>query len=138
MIKSAESLLLSLRSLVQTDEDEIWIDSETKSFHRVRLIMELDLHIPFPPNEPSVFGLLYYLNKEGYIVLEPHEEYLTLTYRAFYYEEFKRDERRTFFRRSVLIPILISLTTNALIFLVQQTGLSVLSLLSQWLQGTGQ
>lgn len=138
MIKNAESLLKSLRSLVRTDEDEIWIDSDTKTFHRLRLAAESDTLIPFPPNESSVFGLLHYLHKEGFIILDSQEEYLTLTYKAFYYEEFNRNERLTFIKRSVLIPIFLSLATNALLFFTQQTGASLLSLLKQWILGPGQ
>lgn len=138
MIKSAESLLKSLRTLVRTDEDEIWIDNHTKTFHRLRIITEADTCIPFPQNEPSVLGLIYYLQNEGFIVLDSREEYLTLTYKAFYYEEFNRDERLTFIKRSFLIPIFISLATNALLFLTQQTGASLLALLKQWILGPGQ
>lgn len=138
MIKNAESLLKSLRTLVRTDEDEIWIDNDTKTFHRLRFVTESDTCIPFPPNEPSVLGLIYYLRNEGYIVLDHREEYLTLTYKAFYYEEFNRDECLTFIKRSVLIPIFLSLATNALLFFTQQTGASLLSLLKQWILGPGQ
>lgn len=137
MIKNAKTLLFDLRSLVNTDEDEIWIDSNAKTFHRLHLATEPDTFIPFPSGEPSVLGLLRYLSKEGYIILDSQEEYLTLTYKAFYYESFVRDERRAFIRHSVLIPIFITLASNAVLFLIQQTGSSVLSLLMQWLRLLG-
>ena len=134
MLKNALSLMRSLRKIVLTDEDEIWIDYDNKFFKRVRLTCECDLEFPFPPDEPSVIGLLKYLQEGGYIVLSSDIEYLTLTYKAFYYESLRHDERLLFIRHSVLVPIFLSLATNALIYLIQVSGTPLISLLQQWLQ----
>lgn len=134
MFKNALSLLKSLRKIVLTDEDEIWVDYENKFFKRVRLVTEEDSEFPFPENESSVVGLLRYLREEGYIVISPDMEYLTLTYKAFYYEELQAEIIRLFILRSVVVPIAISIATNLFIYLIQETGAPLQLLLQRWLQ----
>ncbi len=114
MIHSAYKLLKSLINLVETDEDEIWIDYENKRFERVHDDTKPDFGCSFPPKEPSVKGLLDYLQENGYIIMEGYNEYCTLTYKALYYKQIVRNERLRYFLCSVFVPIILSVITSIL------------------------
>lgn len=131
MFKNALSLMKKLRKIVLTDEDEIWIDYENKTFKRVRLAAEQELELPFPSHEYSTIGLLKYLHQGGYIVISSDNEYLTLTYKAFYYERIHRAETIQYIKRSILVPIFLTLTTNFILFLIKTAGITGISQLFQ-------
>lgn len=138
MFKNALKLMRQLRSLAINDSDEIWIDHENKTFSRVHDANGPIREVPFPENEASVSGLLYYLQDEGLIKIESNEEYLSLTYKAFYYEKIRNYERTQFVLKSVLVPIAVTLATNFVLLLMQAAGMSLLSLLQQLLQRLAQ
>lgn len=138
MFKNALKLMRQLRSLVINDSDEIWIDHENKTFSRVHDANGPIREVPFPENEASVSGLLYYLQDEGLIKIESNEEYLSLTYKAFYYEKIRSYERTQFVLKSVLVPIAVTLATNFVLILMQAARMSLLSLLQQLLQRLAQ
>lgn len=138
MFKNALKLMRQLRSLAINDSDEIWIDHENKTFSRVHDANGPIREVPFPENEASVSGLLYYLQDEGLIIIESNEEYLSLTYKAFYYEKIRNYERTQFVLKSVLVPIAVTLATNFVLLLMQAAGMSLLSLLQQLLQRLAQ
>lgn len=130
MFSNAFNLMKLLRSLAKNDQDLIWIDWDNYVFCRSG--SDPSANVPFPSGEPSVRGLLKFLDSEGYIMVK--ENYCRLTYKAFYYEKIHRSETISFIKRSVLVPIFITLATNFLLFLIQATGARCISLLLQWLQ----
>lgn len=138
MFKNALKLMRQLRSLVVNDSDEIWIDYENKTFSRVHDANGPICEVPFPENEASVSGLLYYLQDEGLIRIEPNEEYLSLTYKAFYYEKLHRSETISYIKKSVLVPIFLTLATNFILFLIHLIGLFDISPLLQLLRQLAQ
>ena len=131
MFKNALSLMKKLRKIVLTDEDEIWIDYKNKTFKRVRLVTEQELELPFPSHEYSTIGLLKYLQQEGYVVISSNGEYLTLTYKAFYYEKIHFSETIQYIKRSILVPIFLTLATNFILFLIKTAGITGISQLFQ-------
>lgn len=138
MFKNALKLMRQLRSLVINDSDEIWIDHENKTFSRVHDANDSIREVPFPKNEASVSGLLYYLQDEGFIKIESNEEYLSLTYKAFCYEKLHRSERIAYIKKSVLVPIFLTLATNFILFLIHLAGALDISPLLQLLRRLAQ
>lgn len=114
MIHNAYKLMKSLRSIVNDDDDEIWIDYEHKMFQKVREANQPERSSPFPSNEPSVQGLLKNLRDEGYITLDNLGEYCSLTYKALYYEQIVRHDRIQYLLRSIFVPIILSIITSIL------------------------
>ena len=131
MFKNALSLLKKLRKIVLTDEDEIWIDYKNETFERVQIITDQKLKFQFPAHEPSIAGLLNYLHQEGYIVMSSDNRYLTLTYKAFYYERIHLTETIQYIKRSILVSIFLTLTTNFILFLIKTAGITGISQLFQ-------
>lgn len=134
MIKSAYSLMKSLLHLVSSDQDLIWIDYENCKFIRVHDGSEPELSVAFPPGEPSIRGLLKLLHDGGFIILQNHNEYCTLTYKSFYYDEFRREEVASFWKRSIWIPLAVAVLGNIAVEIFKATAPLVSLLLQQWLQ----
>lgn len=134
MIKSAYSLMKSLLQLVSSDEDIIWIDYDNCKFFRARDGAESEKSLPFPSKEPSVRGLLKLLHDDGFIILQNRYEYCTLTYKAFYFNEFRKEEIALFWKRSVWIPFAVAVLGNIVVEIFKATAPSVLLLLQQWQQ----
>ena len=109
--------MMSLKKLASCDTDEIWIDYEHKLFVKVYEGSAPEVSLPFPENEPSVSGLLVNLSDEGYLKFES-EEYITLTYKAFYHSQIIRQERVRYFLRSVFVPIILAFITTLITNLV--------------------
>lgn len=126
MIRNAYKLLKSLKSIVNTDEDEIWIDYENKRFELVHDERMSSRGFSFPSKEPSVKGLLDYLCENGYIVMEQNNEYCKLTYKALYYNQIIRNERIRYFLHSIFVPITLSVITSILTTALLPELLSVL------------
>lgn len=114
MLHSAYKLLKSLKNIVSTDEDEIWVDYENKRFELVHDDGKPSIGLSFPSKEPSVKGLLDYLCENGYIVMEQNDEYFKLTYKALYYNQIVRNERIRYFLHSIFVPIILSVITSIL------------------------
>lgn len=114
MIHNAYKLMEKLKRLVDTDDDQIWIDYKTKTFHKVHDATTTDVSFPFPKNEPSVQGLLKNLRDEGYIIIEEDGEYCSLTYKSLYYEQIKRSNLIRYFFRSIFVPVLLAFITTVI------------------------
>lgn len=112
--------MMSLKKLAFYDTDEIWIDYEHKRFVKVHDLSMPEVSLPFPKNEPSVSGLLKNLSDEGFLEFES-EEYITLTYKSFYYSQIVRQERVRYFLRSVFVPIIVAFITTLITNLVSPT-----------------
>ncbi len=133
MIKSAYSLMKSLLQLVSSDQDMIWIDYGNCKFSRIRDGSESEKSLPFPPKEPSVRGLLKLLHDDGFIILQNRCEHCTLTYKAFYYDEFREEEAALFWKRSVRIPFAVAVLGNIAVEILKAAAPSVWLLLQQYL-----
>lgn len=114
MIRSAYKLMKLLNTIVDNDEDDIWIDYERNLFSDVKEANQPKTIRPFPRNEPSVAGLLKLLKDDGYITIDPLEEYCQLTYKSLYYKEIVRHERLHYFLQSIFVPIVLSIITSIL------------------------
>lgn len=114
MIHNAYKLMKKLKRLVDTDDDQIWIDYETKTFHKIHDATTADVSFPFPKNEPSVRGLLKNLHDEGYIIIEEGGEYCSLTYKSLYYEQIKKSNLICYTLQSIFVPILLSFITTVI------------------------
>lgn len=113
MIYSARRLIKSLRKIVDNDNDSIWIDYANKTFQKVQNEAVPDVSCAFPKNEPSIQGLLKYLEDGGYILRHNHE-YISLTYKALYYHQIVIHEKVQYFLRSIFVPIILSVVTSIL------------------------
>lgn len=125
MIRNSYHLLMSLKTLVSSDTDEVWIDYENEKFVKVHDASEPENSIPFPRNEPSVKGLLKNLSSEGFLVFDG-EEYFSLTYKALYYSQIIRQERVQYFICSIFVPIILSFVTTLITNLLSPTLLKML------------
>lgn len=135
MINSAYKLMSSLLKLAGSDDDEIWIDFENKRFVKVRDASEPIISVPFPKREPSVYGLVKLLYEEDFISSHnPDLEYFSLTYKAFYYNQFRKEDYRNTFKKSVLIPFFVAVFGNIAVEIFKTTAPLVLQLFLQWLQ----
>lgn len=114
MIQNSYRLLKTLLEIVDKDDDSIWIDWESKQFCKVHDGTTPEVIRVFPPNEPSLSGLLLLLEEEGYIKMHESQEYCSLTYKAFYYKQLKRQERLRYLLKSVFVPIILSLITSVI------------------------
>lgn len=114
MIYNARRLIKSLRKIVDSDTDSIWIDYRNNSFQKVHDASTPDASRAFPKNEPSVQGLLKYLEDEGYIIFEHDHEYFSLTYKALYYRQIVVHEKLRYLLQSILVPIILSVITSIL------------------------
>lgn len=138
MFKNALTLMRQLRTLIVNESDEIWIDYENKMFSRLQDEHGPVLESPFPKNEASVSGLLCYLQDEGFVNLDPHDPYIVLTYKALYYEKLRRSEIIEYIKKSVLVPIFLTLATNFILFLIRLAGIIDITPLLQLLQRLAQ
>ena len=66
-------------------------------------------------------------------MINSDNEYLTLTYKAFYYERIHRAETIQYIKRSILVPIFLTLATNFILFLIKTAGITGISRLFQLL-----
>lgn len=126
MIDSAYKLMKSLLKLADSDDDDVWIDYENERFVRVHNASDPLVFVPFPASEPSVHGLIKYLHDEGCISPCSNPEYFSLTYKAFYYDEFHKEECRDFRRKSFFIPFAVAVFGNILVELFKATSPFVL------------
>lgn len=131
MIKSSYHLMMSLKTLVSFDTDEIWIDYENKRFTKVCDISAPAPFISFPSNEPSINGLLKNLSDEGFIEFDG-DEYFTLTYKSLYYSQIVHHEKVDYFLKSVFVPIILSFATTLIANLLTP---NLLQALLEYLQG---
>lgn len=134
MIHQARKLMKSALSVVKTEDDVVWVDYANKRFSLVRDANLPHIYSPFPEKETYVKGLITYLHDNGYITYQSDKNHFHLTYKAFYYDEFHKEERFDFWKRSVYIPLAVAIIGNIAVELFKATWPAVLQLLLQWLQ----
>lgn len=99
-----------------------------------------DIDIPIYPNEINIHyselnALCFNLHEEGYVqdfyaTNDTHyPAKLRLTYRGLHYFKYKDIENRVTFKKSIFIPIIVTLSTQAVVFLLKL----LLPLILQWL-----
>lgn len=134
MINQARKLMEAALCVVNSENDVVWVDYENKRFSLVRDANLPHVYSSFPGEQPYVKGLITYLHENGYITYQMDENHFYLTYKAFYYDEFHKEERFDFWKRSVYIPLVVAIIGNIAVELFKTTGPLVLQALLQWLQ----
>lgn len=121
MIYPARKMLKALRSIVETEDDEIFISFQDKIIFLVQDANRPSISKPFPVKDPSPQGTFKALEQDGYISIneELGFQYCKLTYKAFHKRKLYLEDIRSFVIKSVIIPISVSILTTLIILLLQ-------------------
>lgn len=118
MLNQARKLMESALCIVSSENDVVWVDYANKRFSLVRDANLPHVYASFPGEQPYVKGLLTYLHENGYITYQMDENHFYLTYKAFYYDEFHKEERLDFLKNQFIfllsLPLLVTLLLSFL------------------------
>ena len=134
MINQARKLMEAALCVVNSENDVVWVDYENKRFSLVRDANLPHVYSSFPGEQPYVKGLITYLHENGYITYQMDENHFYLTYKAFYYDEFHKEERLDFLKKSVYIPLAVAVIGNIAFELFKATAPLLWQALLQWPQ----
>lgn len=111
MIKNASRILRISKTLVDNEDDEIWVDYDNKHFLKVIEANQVEKSALFPNNEPALKSTLSKLENEGYIK-STGINYYKLTEKGFHYYRYVFSDIRSFLFRSIITPIIVSALTT--------------------------